>query len=240
VGTACQRHFPPTFRWLVTGLLNQSQESSRLISRPVSQRENHLKAVIRSFIAIDLSMDVSRRVSELTLGLQAEMEDLPIRWVPSENIHLTLKFLGDVSVANVEHLTEILQSVAGTHHCFEISVGGIGVFPGFRKPRVIWLGVEAPSMLMNVQHSITHETERLGYQSEERDFSPHLTIGRVARGANYRELRSISKRLKSETVGFLGATRVEQLHLYKSDLLPSGAEYTKLFSARLMDEPRVS
>ncbi len=195
-----------------------------------------MKAVIRSFIAIDLSPDVSGRVGDVIRDLQAEMEELPIRWVPPENVHLTLKFLGDVSVSNVDRLQEILISVAGSHSCFEMSVGGLGVFPGHRRPRVIWLGVEAPPVLLNVQRSVSHDTDRLGYQSDERDFSPHLTIGRVARGANYRELRAISKLLKSETVGFLGATRVEEVHLYKSDLKPSGAAYTKLFSARLLDE----
>ena len=195
-----------------------------------------MKAVFRAFIAIDLTEDIILRIRETSSGLQERMGELPVRWIPAENVHLTLKFLGDVSATNVERLAEIIRRVALAHECFEISVGSLGVFPNARRPRVIWLGVEAPQALYSIQRGVDQETSRLGYETKEQDFSPHLTFGRVSRGADYRELKAISELLETETVGFLGAARVEQVNLYRSDLKPTGAEYSVVYTAKLLDE----
>lgn len=194
-----------------------------------------MKSVFRAFIAIDLSRDVLNRIRDVSSSLQARMGDLPVRWIPADKVHLTLKFLGDVSETYVDRLAEIVQQVALHHESFELSVGSLGVFPNARRPRVIWLGVEAPQVLNTIQRSIDLETNRLGYETKDQQFSPHLTIGRVSRGAGYRELKSISDALETETVGFLGAARVERINLYRSDLKPTGAEYTRIFSAELND-----
>ncbi len=197
-----------------------------------------MKSVFRAFIAIDLSPDILSRIDEVSSNLKERMGKLPVRWVPAENVHLTLKFLGDVSTTYVGHLEEIIRHSAMSHECFEMSVGSLGVFPNPRRPRVIWLGVEAPPTLMTIQRNIDQETNRLGYETKNQAFSPHLTIGRVSRGADYRELKEISDILDTETVGFLGATRVEQINLYRSDLKPTGAEYTRIVSVALLD-PKV-
>lgn len=194
-----------------------------------------MKAVFRAFIAIDLSEDIILRIRETSSGLQDRMGELPVRWIPAENVHLTLKFLGDVSATNVKRLAEIIRRVSLAHECFEISVGSLGVYPNMRLPRVIWLGVEAPQSLYAIQRGVDQETSRLGYETKEQDFSPHLTIGRVSRGADYRELKSIGDSLEAETVGFLGAARVERVNLYRSDLKPTGAEYSVMYSGSLAD-----
>lgn len=195
-----------------------------------------MKSVFRAFIAIDLSPDILNRIDEVSARLQGRMGKLPVRWVPAENVHLTLKFLGDVSTTYVDNLEEIIRHAAASHDCFEMSVGSLGVFPNARRPRVIWLGVEAPPVLMTIQRGIDQETNRLGYETKNQTFSPHLTIGRVSRGADYRELKEISDILETETVGFLGATRVEKINLYRSDLMPNGAQYTKVASVSLLDD----
>jgi 2'-5' RNA ligase len=192
-----------------------------------------MKAVFRAFIAIDLTEDIILRIRETSSGLQERMGELPVRWIPAENVHLTLKFLGDVSATNVERLAEIIRRVSLAHECFDISVGSLGVYPNLRRPRVIWLGVEAPQSLYAIQRGVDQETSRLGYETKEQDFSPHLTIGRVSRGADYRELKAIGDSLEAETVGFLGAARVERVNLYRSDLKPTGAEYSVMYSATL-------
>jgi 2'-5' RNA ligase len=192
-----------------------------------------MKAVFRAFIAIDLTADIILRIRETSSGLQERMGELPVRWIPAENVHLTLKFLGDVSATNVERLAEIIRRVSLAHECFDISVGSLGVYPNLRRPRVIWLGVEAPQSLYAIQRGVDQETSRLGYETKEQDFSPHLTIGRVSRGADYRELKAIGDSLEAETVGFLGAARVERVNLYRSDLKPTGAEYSVMYSATL-------
>jgi 2'-5' RNA ligase len=140
-------------------------------------------AVIRAFIAIDLSPDIQRRLDEVIDSYHTQMADIPIRWVAAANIHLTLKFLGDVSLSNLNMLTDMIQAEISTHHQFDISVGGSGAFPNIHQPRIIWVGVEAPAELTAIQNGIEATTSRLGYAREERAFSPHLTLGRVSRNA---------------------------------------------------------
>lgn len=188
---------------------------------------------IRAFIAIDLSPEIQERIDSLTNQLQARLEEVPVRWVPAMNVHLTLKFLGDVSVANIEVLNGILQTESEKCSRFEISVGELGAYPSIHRPRVIWVGVEAPGDLYSLQQGIVNETTRLGYMRERRKFSPHLTIGRVSRNAHSDEVRQIGEVLEKCKAGFLGAARVDAIHLYRSDLRPAGAVYTNLFTAAL-------
>ena len=189
--------------------------------------------VIRAFIAINLSADVLERIEQVAQDLKKRMNSVPIRWVPTENIHLTLKFLGNVSTANLELLKDILGNVASNHHECDISVGGIGVFPKPHNPRVIWVGMEVPQELFNLQREIEIETARLGYSREHRPFSPHLTFGRVSRNASTEDVQIIAESLENYKVGFLGATRVRTVYLFRSDLKPEGAEYTPIHSAAL-------
>ena len=190
-------------------------------------------AVIRAFIAIDLSAEIIQRLEEVAGQLKQRLAGMQIRWVPVENIHLTLKFLGDVSMTNLEVLKKILLSESSNHPTFEMSVGELGAFPSLRRPRVIWVGITAPSELNALQHGIETETARLGYQHENRDFSPHLTLGRISRNASSQEAHQIGQVLDSFKVGFLGATRVREVYLYRSDLRPGGAVYTRLMTALL-------
>jgi 2'-5' RNA ligase len=191
-------------------------------------------SVIRAFIAIELSSQIQKRLEEVLKSYQTLLPNVPVRWVAAANIHLTLKFLGDVSLANLNLLTDMIQREISTHHQFDISVGGSGAFPNIRQPRVVWVGVEAPQELNDIQNAIEVATARLGYAREERAFSPHLTLGRVSRNATSQDVKSISKALESNRVGFLGATCVEKVHLYRSDLQPTGAVYTQIFSSSLI------
>ena len=190
-------------------------------------------SVIRAFIAINISPEIQRRLTVISEDLQESLRGVAIRWVPVENIHLTLKFLGDVSHANLDILKKLLEAEAAGLPEFEFSAGELGAFPSIRRPRVIWVSVQAPPELATLQRGIDNETARLGYAREERKYSPHLTIGRVARNAGPEETHKISEVLSSYKVGYIGATRVRSVYLYRSDLHPSGATYTPLFSATL-------
>lgn len=189
--------------------------------------------VIRAFIAINLSEEIHHGLEQVLQDLKSRLPGNAVRWVHAGNIHLTIKFLGDVSLASLEILTTMLQTEAVRHPPFEFSVGGLGAFPSPRRPRVVWVGVEAPLELVGLQRGVEAEMARLGYAPEERPFSPHLTIGRVTRNAGPDELRLLSSVLETYKVGFLGVTRVQAIHLYRSDLQPSGAVYTRLHSAAL-------
>jgi len=192
-------------------------------------------SVIRAFIAIDLSPEIQNQLDVVLKNYKDQLVKVPIRWVAVNNIHLTLKFLGDVSLANLPLLTDMLATEVSSHHGFEISVGGSGAFPNIRQPRVIWVGVEAPQEIISIQNGIESTTARLGYAREERQFSPHLTLGRISRNATSQDVKAISQCLERIRVGFLGATLVEKIHLYRSDLQPTGAVYTRIFSTTLMD-----
>lgn len=189
--------------------------------------------VIRAFIAIDLSQEIQQRLDDVLKNYKSQLINIPIRWMAVSNIHLTLKFLGDVSLTNLQILTKMIQSEVSSHRQFEISVGGSGAFPNTRQPRVVWVGVEAPQDLIAVQNGIDSSTAYLGYAREERPFSPHLTLGRISRNATSQEVKIISQALEKIKVGFLGATYVEKIHLYRSDLQPTGAVYSKIYSASL-------
>jgi 2'-5' RNA ligase len=95
--------------------------------------------------------------------------------------------------------------------------------------------MEVPQELTNLQHNIEVETARLGYSREHRPFSPHLTFGRVSRNASPQEVHKIAEILEDYKVGFLGATRIRTVYLYRSDLKPTGAEYTPIYSATLKE-----
>ena len=188
---------------------------------------------IRAFIAIDLSPEIQERLDDVISQLKERLPDISVRWVSARKVHLTLKFLGDISTSNLEMLYEIIRREAVEQSSFELSVGNLGAFPSVKRPRVIWVGIEAPSELYTLQKGIENESAHLGYARERRSFSPHLTIGRVSRNASSSEVRSLSNVLSNCKVGFLGATRVSAVHLYRSDLRPDGAVYTQLFCADL-------
>ena len=187
---------------------------------------------IRSFIAIHLPEQTQRKIGEVIEQFENKVST-PVRWVRPQNIHLTLKFLGDVSPANLQHVEDILEAQADELEPFELSIAGLGAFPNPRHPRVIWIGIKAPKVLFNLQAHIESETQKLGYASEPRKFSPHLTLGRVSRNASPAEVRALSDALNNIKIGQIDTLHVKSIHLFRSDLKPGGAVYTSLFIAPL-------
>lgn len=188
--------------------------------------------LLRAFIAIEIPSEIKKAIAAQTASLQTSA-GRAVRWVTTENTHLTLKFLGEVSQTNVDMLSQALQGECGQLAPFEISVGGLGSFPNARRPRVIWIGLQAPAELNKLQHKIDSATDRLGYTPEDKPFSPHLTIGRVREQASADDLRQLHASLDGMTIGTLGTFTVKTVYLFKSDLQPAGPIYTHLFSAQL-------
>jgi 2'-5' RNA ligase len=193
-------------------------------------------SAIRSFIAIDLPDTLNASLERASIQLQELLKGLPVRWVPVKNIHLTLKFLGDVSENNIPMIESIIRGEAAQHRIFEISVGGFGVFPNAARPRVLWTGVEAPDELFNLQRRLDVESARLGYAPDQREFSPHLTFGRISRNASPKQVRQASELLRTYKIGFLGAARIESVTLFRSDLGPNGAVYSKIHTSKIPDD----
>ena len=188
--------------------------------------------LLRAFIAIEIPLGIREAICRAIIPLQKGL-GLVVRWVPMENMHLTLKFLGDVSPGNVEMLSQMLRAEADLFQCFDLRLHGLSSFPNLKRPRVIYIGIQAPSMLEALQRGIDSASRRLGYESEERGFSPHLTIGRVKQSITATEQQAIRHALEETRIDLLGTARVDSVHLYKSDLRPTGSVYTRLFSAPL-------
>jgi 2'-5' RNA ligase len=189
-------------------------------------------SLLRAFIAIEIPRSIQEAIQSETAGLQ-RAAGAAVRWVSCTNLHLTLKFLGDISPTNLDLLTQMLTVEAAVHAPFDMQVGTLGSFPTPRRPRVLWIGLSAPAALESLQRGIEAASARLGYAAEDKPFSPHLTIGRVKQQASSTELQIVRAALEKTQVGDLGTARVEAVHLFKSDLRPTGAEYTRLFSAPL-------
>jgi RNA 2',3'-cyclic 3'-phosphodiesterase len=194
--------------------------------------ESVVKDVVRTFIAIDMGSEIQSKLDRVLDHLKTVLKTTSIRWVPARNIHLTLKFLGDVSVKNISAIQDVLQAVAGQQHPFEIQVGNLGAFPSPRRARVIWVGVEAPADLNALQHNIENELARLGYVREDRPFSPHLTLGRVSNDHPSTGGQLINQALDEYTPGILGTVAISSVQLFRSDLQPGGSRYTSLFTAK--------
>ena len=192
--------------------------------------------MLRAFIAIEVPTGVQRAIADSTAALKSALPKPLIRWVVPQNVHLTLKFLGEVSPAALEKLAEILKMEVSSYSMFSISVGGLGAFPTPRRPRVIWIGLETPPALQALWHAVETVAARLGYTPEERPFSAHLTIGRVGQNISASDAQHIRSMLESTKVGALGTLRVEAVHIFKSDLLPGGSVYTHLYALPLKSD----
>jgi 2'-5' RNA ligase len=189
---------------------------------------------VRSFIAIDLSKDIHDRLSQVLDRLRNEIHQNWVRWVKVENIHLTLKFLGDVPASNIQTIRKLLAAVLIAHPKFTLQVGHLGAFPDSRNPRVIWVGVEAPPLLSEIVGELESRLMDLGYPQEKRTFSPHLTLGRVSKNTRRNEIKKIGRVIQFSQIGAIGSEQVEAVHLYKSDLRSSGAVYSKIATCHLM------
>jgi len=188
--------------------------------------------LLRTFIATDIPPSILQFIQQKTEALRTKLGD-SIRWVSIQNIHLTLKFLGDISPTNVEALAQILATEANSCSQFDISINGLGSFPNSKRPRVLFIGIRAPAELDALQRGVESACARLGYKSEAGPFSPHLTIGRVRQNVTFAEQKRIREILEETKIDSLGTASVNSVHLYKSELKPTGAVYTKLFSAPL-------
>ena len=189
-------------------------------------------SLIRAFIAVEIPAEIQQKIDRETENFRKGIQSL-VRWVPSQNMHLTLKFLGDVSPNSLEFITQMLRSEAANIPCFDIHLAGLGAFPNLKRPRVLYIGIQAPAALDTLQRGIESACRRLGYDAEERPFSAHLTLGRVRQNANAAEQQQIRRAIEGTQVDLLGTARVDSVHLYKSDLNPGGSVYTRLYSAPL-------
>lgn len=188
---------------------------------------------IRAFIAIDLPQSIQDSIEKQTARLHQTLGNEIIRWTPIQNMHLTLKFLGNIPNNHVDFLKQMLTQTADSHSAFDLQIGGIGSFPNAKSPRVLWLGIHPAAELMSLQKNVDAGASRLGYEKEARAFSPHLTLGRVRQNIQPSDLQKIRSTFDTFQLGKIPSARVDSVHLYQSELHSEGSIYTKLFSALL-------
>ncbi|MDO9288053.1 MAG: RNA 2',3'-cyclic phosphodiesterase [Thermodesulfovibrionales bacterium] len=178
---------------------------------------------LRCFIAIELPHEIKRNIDTYVEQLKATKAD--VKWVPAKNLHLTLKFLGSTPEELLTEINKKLSSIAKLHDRFTCRIFGAGVFPNIKQPRVIWLGIKDAEEMIKLQKNADESMAELGFKKEDREFNPHLTIGKVRSPKNKDMLIKELATLKG--VDF-GKIEVKNIVLMKSDLKPSGAEYIKL------------
>ena len=177
----------------------------------------------RVFVAIELPADVRKRIKEHIDRLRDANPEARASWNREENLHLTLKFLGDISVAKVEALSDAAQHAANKVSPFKLIVGGCGSFPPRSQPRVLWIGTGDPSGNLDELHrALEEECARKGFAHEKRPFHPHLTLARVRKPQGSRQLASLHKELgfHSEKVSVSG------IGVIRSELRTEGSNHT--------------
>ena len=188
--------------------------------------------ILRTFIAIELDETLRIAIGRVQAKFKRQVQPGSVKWVAPDGIHLTLKFLGETPRSRIPDIEAALRAACAGHVPFEFTVEGRGCFPNFRRPRVIWVAVrEKGQTLARLQADVEKHVAPLGWPTEDRGFSPHLTLGRVARGE--REEEKIGQVVEKSVVELIGAQRVTAVSLIQSELRPTGAVYTRLFEAPL-------
>jgi 2'-5' RNA ligase len=178
---------------------------------------------LRCFIAIEITPKVKESIRYIVdiLGKTGAA----VKWVPAENVHLTLKFLGSTDESLIDQIKATLCKKLLTYNPFYIKIAGVGCFPNTRHPRVIWVGVESSDVLLGLHKNIDEGMAQFGYPVEKRDFSPHLTIGRVKAQKRIPEMIRLLNDFRGSSFDTIEVSRI---HLMKSELKPAGAEYYSL------------
>ena len=181
-------------------------------------------SMIRSFIAISLDPEIISNIEKTQKQLKTLSAD--VKWVNPRSIHLTLKFLGSVEERDIEKIALGIQNGIKGFKPWSAAVKNVGAFPSLKSPRVVWIGIEDPGgQIIKLQNQIEKEMANLGFEEEERKFSPHLTLGRVRSPKGKNELVQY---LLDEREQSFGEIKVDRLILFKSELKPTGAIYTAL------------
>ena len=176
---------------------------------------------MRTFVAVNLPESVRDQIGEHLDSFHRVARG--IGWVPPCNAHITMKFLGDVPQANLEDVSQAVQTAVEGARRFDVELGGFGAFPNFRKPRVFWVGItKGLEPLRELAAAIDRELHLLGYEKEKRKFSAHATLGRIRKPGNYQALEQAANKAQYSS----GAFTVPSVEIMKSVLTPQGAQYS--------------
>lgn len=177
---------------------------------------------IRTFVAVEMAAPVRRAAVAAIDRLRNSGAD--VKWVAAENMHLTLQFLGQVPATEINDVCRAVTGAVAGVEPFELEIRGVGAFPNARRPRTVWLGVSAGrEELAAVQKRIQKALKQLGFKPEARQFSPHLTIGRVRESGP-----ALAEPITEGTDALFGRSPVTEVVVFSSELSRSGPTYTAL------------
>lgn len=187
---------------------------------------------MRLFLAINLASEVRESIAGASAPLRAVAPELS--WVGESKLHLTVKFLGEQPEALAWSLAEAMRAVGERNRVIDVEIGGIGAFPNFRRPRVVWIGVTPDPKLELLHHDVESACEALGLPVEGKPFRPHLTLARVKpRSRDPRALRDLARAAKD--IDYVEEIIISSVDLMASELTPSGSRYRLLTSTPLRD-----
>jgi len=179
--------------------------------------------MIRTFIAIKIPENIRKLIDDFQKSLRCE--HFPVRWIAIENMHLTLKFIGEIPSDTVDAIKNELFEAPPIWKPFEITISGTGVFPNIRKVRIFWIGITNGSEeLIKLVNLIESHLTKFNIKKEKRPFKPHLTIGRCKIPRHLKGL----EQFVSRDIFYAGSFVVNEIIFMKSVLRPTGAEYTPL------------
>lgn len=164
--------------------------------------------------------------------MQTALAGVPLRWVPPRNMHLTLKFLGETQPRQVATLADALQAIASQHSPLDVRLAELGIFPNSKQPRVLWVGLHAPAALAEIAQQVEHAAVALGFATEPKPFTPHLTLARTGREAAAAQLADVEAALAAQPVPEVSAS-LSELGLFESQLKAGGAVYNPLVRSTL-------
>jgi 2'-5' RNA ligase len=176
----------------------------------------------RLFIAVDISDEARQRAADHMDDLRDIATDVRVGWERPEKLHITLKFLGNVDQGRVSVVSEIVASGAARNGPFAAELVGPGVFPNARQPRVLWLGVSDNGLMRRIAAELGERLQKIGFETETRRFSPHLTIARIREPQKGKRLAEEHLQSRFEPVEF----PVREIVLYESILKPTGSVYS--------------
>jgi len=182
--------------------------------------------MVRSFIAVNLAAGVVERLNALRRELSAL--DADVRWVREEGLHCTLKFLGEVEEPRLAEIEAVLRAALASVRAFPVRSRGVGVFPSWREPRIVWAGLQdgdAAQGIVALAREIEAAVEPLGFAREKRALHPHVTLGRVRSKKGW---KAVEQRMRAEAGTDFGVSRTEQVVLYRSQLGRGGSVYSPL------------
>jgi len=187
--------------------------------------------VIRAFIAVSLDPKVNDKIADASALLKPQIAS--VRWVAPVSFHLTLKFLGDIDEGLIEPIGAALREQLRLFPRFTINAKGLGVFPGPKRPRVLWVGLTGDDLIL-LASRVDSALQPLGFAQESRTFTPHLTIGRWRQSDQ--APKSLGRELENWKVHDFGRSNVESVQLMQSVLKPEGATYHDLMTVPLSPE----